>query len=124
MRIYFIVLVAATTILAPSSSTLTGEQAVDSVVSLNQAQSINNVEIVNEHKRSLRSHKKHDNVSDEERGFNYDKFVKMLSDETYRKKRFYNWRYVHKYSDTTIYDKLKVDDYPILRTLFYKYQKY
>ncbi|POM75948.1 Secreted RxLR effector peptide protein [Phytophthora palmivora] len=114
MRIYFIVLVAATTILATSSSTLTGEQAVDSVVSLNQAQSINNVEIVNEHKRSLRSHKKHDNVSDEER----------FQLRQIRQDAFYNWRYVRKYSDATIYDKLKAGEYPILRTLFYKYQKY
>ncbi|EEY62655.1 secreted RxLR effector peptide protein, putative [Phytophthora infestans T30-4] len=79
------------------------------------------------HGRVLRGHIRHstlnnDNV-DEER-FKLDKITEMLTDISYRTKKFYKWKYTSKLSDDAVYKKLRVDQNPTFRTLFYKYQDY
>ncbi|KAF4043367.1 hypothetical protein GN244_ATG04409 [Phytophthora infestans] len=60
------------------------------------------------HGRVLRGHKRHsalnnDNI-DEER-FKIDKITEMLTDISYRTKKFYKWKYTSKLSDDAVYKK-------------------
>ncbi|OWZ04466.1 RxLR effector protein [Phytophthora megakarya] len=119
MRASFIVLAVAT--LAAIAS---GDQAFGSIIAPDQTQLTEHQDISSP-KRFLRHHKNHDNVDDEERAkFNYEKFSRMNYDEAYRNKRFYNWKYTRKWSDRKVSELLKADNYPLMRSLFYKWQTY
>ncbi|KAG1686176.1 hypothetical protein DVH05_007105 [Phytophthora capsici] len=72
--------------------------------------------------RRLRVHKS--SIDDvEERGFNVEKFNRLMNEQSYRRKRFPNW-VSKKYTDRDVYNLLRVESNPNYKRIFNYYQTY
>ncbi|KAG1686174.1 hypothetical protein DVH05_007103 [Phytophthora capsici] len=112
MRLSFLLL-TATFVLLSSGIVASPTTKDESIPSPNQ--------VLSEGRR-LRVHKS--SIDDvEERGFNPEKFNRLMNERGYRSTRFSNW--VNKnYTDRYVYNLLRVDSNPNYKRIFNYYQTY